>query len=48
MEELKSDYNLDNNDGLTIFLSSSEKYYIRVAYYDGFGNYSLKTINIVE
>ena len=48
MEELKSDYNLDNNDGLTILLSSSEKYYIRVAYYNGYGNYSLKTINVVE
>ena len=43
-EKLKTDYNLDNGDGLTVSLSSEKAYYIRVSYYRGYGNYSLSII----
>ena len=40
-EEMKSDYDLDNGDGLTENLSAGEKYYIRVEQYREYGAYTL-------
>ena len=40
-EEVKSDYNLDNGDGLTENLTAGEKYYIRVEQYREYGAYTL-------
>ena len=40
-EEMKSDYNLDNGDGLTEFLTAGETYYIRVEQYREYGPYTL-------
>lgn len=40
-EKIKSDYDLDNGDGLTVSLSSKKEYFIRVSYYRGYGNYLL-------
>ena len=40
-EEMKSDYNLDNGDGLTEFLTAGETYYIRAEQYREYGPYTL-------
>lgn len=40
-EEMKSDYDLDNGDGLTEFLTAGETYYIRVEQYREYGAYTL-------
>ena len=40
-EEVKSDYDLDNGDGLTENLTAGEKYYIRVEQYREYGAYTL-------
>ena len=40
-EELKSDYNLGNDDGVEVSLSAGESYFIRVTQYNGSGNYIL-------
>lgn len=40
-ERVESGYDLDNDDGLTVSLSSKKKYFIRVSYYRGYGSYSL-------
>lgn len=40
-EEIKSDYDLDNGDGLTEFLTAGEKYYVRVEQYREYGGYTL-------
>lgn len=40
-EEMKSDYDLDNGDGLTENLTAGEKYYIRVEQYREYGAYTL-------
>ena len=40
-EEMKSDYDLDNGDGLTEFLTAGEAYYIRVEQYREYGPYTL-------
>ena len=37
-EEMKSDYDLDNGDGLTENLTAGEKYYIRVEQYREYGD----------
>lgn len=40
-EMIKSDYNLDDEDGLTVSLSSKKEYFIRVSYCRGYGHYAL-------
>ena len=40
-EEMNSDYDLDNGDGLTEFLTAGETYYIRVEQYREYGTYTL-------
>ena len=40
-EQLKSDYNIGNDEGMEVSLLEGESYYIRVTQYDGSGNYIL-------
>lgn len=40
-ERIKSDYDLDNGDGLTVSLSAGSLYYLRVQQYRGLGSYTL-------
>lgn len=40
-ETIKSDYDMDNGDGLTVTLEAGKSYYIRVKQYRNLGNYSL-------
>ncbi|MDE5802458.1 MAG: hypothetical protein K2I22_06020 [Lachnospiraceae bacterium] len=40
-EEMKSDYDLDNGDGLTVSFVAGETYYIRVEQYREYGSYTL-------
>ena len=41
-EETKSNYNMDEEDFLTIELEEMEKYYIRIVQYNSFGDYKIK------
>ena len=43
-ERIKTDYDLDNGDGVTVSLASENTYFIRVSYYRGYGNYSLSIV----
>ncbi|MCM1048287.1 MAG: hypothetical protein NC433_07675 [Clostridiales bacterium] len=40
-EKLKEGYNFGNNEGVEVFLSAGESYFIQAAQYDGCGNYTL-------
>lgn len=40
-EQIKSDYDLDDGDGITIPLDAQHTYYIRVTEYENLGNYTL-------
>ena len=40
-ETIKSDYDMDNGDGLTVSLQAGKSYYIRVKQYRSLGGYSL-------
>ena len=44
-EQVKSAYDLDNNDGLTVSLVAGETYYIRVEQYNNVGSYTLNIGN---
>ena len=40
-EEMKSDYDLDNGEGLTVSFAAGESYYIRVEQYREIGSYTM-------